>query len=278
MDIVATTVQLRQRLAAAGRVVLVPTMGNLHAGHLHLMEVARTHGDIVVASLFVNRLQFAPNEDFDRYPRTFDADCAAMVRAGVNVLFAPQEGDMYPVTQQYRVSPPPLGTDLEGAFRPGFFEGVCTVVLKLFNLVQPAVAVFGEKDRQQLAIIRGMVEQFNLPIQIVGVQTVRADDGLALSSRNGYLTAAQRQEAPTLYRTLKQVAAALKASAADIGKVEQEARNELTARGWKVDYVTVRRASDLAIPAQGERPARVVLAAATLGTTRLIDNVDIVAS
>jgi pantoate--beta-alanine ligase len=278
MDIVATTVQLRQRLAAAGRVVLVPTMGNLHAGHLHLMEVARTHGDIVVASLFVNRLQFAPNEDFDRYPRTFDADCAAMVQAGVNVLFAPHEGDMYPVPQQYRVSPPALGTDLEGAFRPGFFEGVCTVVLKLFNLVQPAVAVFGEKDRQQLAIIRGMVEQFNLPIQIVGVQTVRANDGLALSSRNGYLTAAQRQEAPTLYRTLRQVAAALKASAADIGKVEQEARNELTARGWKVDYVTVRRASDLAIPAQGERPARVVLAAATLGTTRLIDNVDIVAS
>jgi pantoate--beta-alanine ligase len=278
MDIVATAAQLRQRLAAAGRVALVPTMGNLHAGHLRLMEIARTHGDTVVASLFVNRLQFAPNEDFDRYPRTFDADCAAMVRAGVGVLFAPQESAMYPVPQQYRVSPPPLGADLEGAFRPGFFDGVCTVVLKLFNLVQPAVAIFGEKDRQQLAIIRGMVEQFNLPIEIVGVPTVRADDGLALSSRNSYLTAAERLEAPTLYRTLQRMARALKAGASDTSKVEHEAREELLARGWKVDYVTVRRASDLAIPAPGEQSACVVLAAATLGTTRLIDNVDVAAS
>jgi pantoate--beta-alanine ligase len=184
---------------------------------------------------------------------------------------------MYPVPQQYRVSPPPLGADLEGAFRPGFFDGVCTVVLKFFNLVQPAVAVFGEKDRQQLTIIRGMVEQFNLPIEIVGVQTVRADDGLALSSRNGYLTAAERLEAPTLHRTLQQVAAALNAAAPDNSKVELVARDELTARGWKVDYVTVRRATDLAVPAPGERSARVVLAAATLGTTRLIDNVDVAA-
>jgi pantoate--beta-alanine ligase len=278
MDIVASVAQLRQRLAAASRVVLVPTMGNLHAGHLHLMEVARGHGDVVVASLFINRLQFGPNEDFDRYPRTFDADCAAMVRAEVDVLFAPQESVMYPVPQQYRVSPPPLGVDLEGAFRPGFFDGVCTVVLKLFNLVQPAVAVFGEKDRQQLAILRGMVEQFNLPIEIVGVSTVRADDGLALSSRNGYLTAEQRQEAPALYRTLRQAAATLAMGAADVSRVALEAREELSARGWKVDYVTVRRASDLAIPASGERAARVVLAAATLGTTRLIDNVDVAAS
>ena len=184
-------------------------MGNLHEGHLKLCRIAREHGDVVVASIFVNRLQFGPNEDFDRYPRTFDADRAGLEREGVDVLFAPLEQEMYPTPQVYRVQPPPLADELEGAFRPGFFDGVCTVVLKLFNLVQPDVAVFGKKDRQQLKIVRGMVQQFNLPIEIVPAETVRADDGLALSSRNGYLSPAERAEAPNLYRVLRGIADAI---------------------------------------------------------------------
>jgi pantoate--beta-alanine ligase len=275
MDIISSASALRNRLASAGRIVLVPTMGNLHAGHLQLMDVARARGDTLVASLFVNRLQFGPNEDFDRYPRTFDADCEGLTRAGVDVLFAPRERDMYPVPQRYRVLPPPMANELEGAFRPGFFDGVCTVVLKLFNLVQPEVAVFGKKDRQQLVVIEGMVEQFNLPIEIVGAPTVRADDGLALSSRNGYLTPTERAEAPALHRALQQVVKALEGDVDDVLPPEQKAAESLTARGWNVDYVAVRRASDLGVPGPGNVGARVVLAAAKLGTTRLIDNVDV---
>lgn len=275
MDVITADAPLRQRLRAARRVVLVPTMGNLHAGHLELMRIARERGDVVVASLFVNRLQFAPHDDFDRYPRTFDADCAALAAAQVDVLFAPDEHVMYPVAQHYRVQPPALANELEGAFRPGFFAGVCTVVLKLFNLVQPGIAVFGRKDRQQLAILAGMVEQFNLPIEIVGVPTVRAGDGLALSSRNGYLTDAQRAEAPALHRALQDVAARLSGDAGHVAQPERLAHEALAARGWKVDYIAVRRAADLALPAAGERTTRVVLGAATLGTTRLIDNIDV---
>ena len=196
MDIVTTAAELAQRLKGAGRVAFVPTMGNLHDGHLSLCRIARQHGDAVVTSIFVNRLQFGPNEDFDRYPRTLDADRAGLEREGVDVLFAPNEQEMYPTPQVYRVQPPPLADELEGASRPGFFHGVCTVVLKLFNLVQPDVAVFGKKDRQQLKIVRGMVQSFNMPIQIVPAETVRAPDGLALSSRNTYLTPAERAEAP----------------------------------------------------------------------------------
>ena len=187
MKICHTAADLARELAGAGRIAFVPTMGNLHEGHLALTRLARAKGDAVVASIFVNRLQFGPNEDFDRYPRTMEADRAGLERMGVDALFAPNEHEMYPVPQLYRVKPPPLGEELEGAFRPGFFDGVCTVVLKLFNLVRPQVAVFGKKDRQQLKIVRGMVQQFNLPIEIVGCETVRAEDGLALSSRNGYL-------------------------------------------------------------------------------------------
>ena len=189
MKIVRTAAELSDHLAGAERVAFVPTMGNLHDGHLSLCRIARQHGDAVVTSIFVNRLQFGPNEDFDRYPRTIEADRAGLEREGVDVLFAPIEQEMYPTPQVYRVQPPPLADELEGAFRPGFFDGVCTVVLKLFNLVQPDVAVFGKKDRQQLKIVRGMVQQFNMPIQIVPAETIRADDGLALSSRNNYLTA-----------------------------------------------------------------------------------------
>jgi len=272
MDTISTAAELRRRLAGAGRVAFVPTMGNLHEGHLALMHLARRHGDAVVASIFVNRLQFAPNEDFDRYPRTMEADKAGLVGAGVDVLFAPEEREMYPVPQAYRVQPEPLAEDLEGASRPGFFHGVCTVVLKLFNLVGPDVAVFGKKDRQQLEIVKGMVRQFNMPIEIVPGETVRAADGLALSSRNNYLSAAERAEAPNLHRVLRGVAGALSGGRRDYAAMESAACAELAGRGWKPDYVAVRDAG-LRVPA-GEASTFIVLGAARLGTTRLIDNVD----
>jgi len=274
LDIVDTAGALRARLAAAGPVAFVPTMGSLHAGHLQLMRRARREAGTVVASIFVNRLQFAPGEDFERYPRTFDADCASLRGERVDVLFAPRDGEMYPAPQRYRVAPPALAGELEGAYRPGFFEGVCTVVLKLLNLVQPDVAVFGAKDRQQLEIVRGMVEDFNLPVRIVEVATERADDGLALSSRNAYLSDAQRREAPALHHALQAAARALTAGERNFSRIENDARATLSARGWKVDYVSVRERAGLAVPEVGAAAqALVVLAAATLGTTRLIDNV-----
>jgi len=279
MEIATTAAELHNFLADAGTVAFVPTMGNLHQGHLQLMRIAREHGDTVVASVFVNRLQFGPNEDFDRYPRTFEADCDGLRREGVDVLFVPQEQEMYPTPQVYRVQPPPLADELEGAFRPGFFGGVCTVVLKLFNLVQPDAAVFGKKDRQQLKIVRGMVQQFNLPIEIVPAETVRADDGLALSSRNNYLTPDERREAPHLYRVLRGIAEAIIAGRTDYANLEAAGRAELAARGWKVDYVAIRHGLALRFPhPEGfDHPnLLIVLAAATLGTTRLIDNVDVV--
>ena len=279
MDIIRTSAELARRLDRAGRVAFVPTMGNLHEGHLTLCRIAREHGDAVVSSIFVNRLQFGPNEDFDRYPRTFDADSAGLVREGVDVLFAPLDQEMYPTPQSYRVQPPPLADELEGAFRPGFFGGVCTVVLKLFNLVQPDVAVFGKKDRQQLKIVRGMVQQFNLPIEIVPAETVRADDGLALSSRNGYLSADERREAPNFYRVLRGIADAIVAGRSDYANLEASGRAELSARGWKVDYVAIRHGLALRIPhPEGfDHPnLLIVLGAATLGATRLIDNVDVI--
>lgn len=275
MDIVTTAAELRVRLAAAGRIAFVPTMGNLHAGHLQLMRHARGAGDTVVASIFVNRLQFAPHEDFDRYPRTFAADCDGLRREGVDVLFAPQDSEMYPQPQTYRVTPPPLGDELEGAFRPGFFEGVCTVVLKLFNLVRPDAAVFGAKDRQQLEIVRGMVREFNLPIGILGAPTVRADDGLALSSRNGYLSAEERNEAPALQRALRRAADTLAGGDTAYTRIEAATTAALADRGWKVDYVAVRETAGLGVPRPGAAvppDALVVLGAATLGATRLIDN------
>jgi pantoate--beta-alanine ligase len=279
MDIVTTQADLSKRLAGAGRVAFVPTMGNLHAGHLSLCRIARSHGDVVVTSIFVNRLQFGPNEDFDRYPRTMEADRAGLERENVDVLFAPTDQEMYPTPQVYRVQPPPLGDELEGASRQGFFNGVCTVVLKLFNLVQPDVAVFGKKDRQQLKIVRGMVQSFNMPIQIVPAETVRADDGLALSSRNTYLSPAERAEAPNLYRVLREIADAIAAGRTDYANLESAGRMELARRGWKVDYVAVRHGLALRIPhPEGyDHPnLLIVLGAATLGTTRLIDNVDVI--
>ncbi|HJU21583.1 MAG TPA: pantoate--beta-alanine ligase [Casimicrobiaceae bacterium] len=279
MEIIRSAEALRERLKRAGRVAFVPTMGNLHEGHLSLMRIARRNGDCVVASIFVNRLQFGPNEDFDRYPRTFDADGAKLERENVDVLFAPSEQDMYPTPQVYRVQPPPVGDELDGAFRPGFFNGVCTVVLKLFNMVQPDVAVFGKKDRQQLKIVRGMVQQFNLPIQIVPGETIRADDGLALASRNTYLSPVERTEAPRLYRSLRYIADEIAGGRTDYANLEAAGRAELARHGWKVDYIAVRNGIGLRIPhPEGfDHPnLLIVLGAATLGVTRLIDNVDVV--
>jgi len=279
MDLIQTAEALRERLERAKEVAFVPTMGNLHEGHLSLMRLGKRHADCVVASIFVNRLQFGPNEDFDRYPRTFESDCAKLESEGVDVLFAPHEHEMYPTPQVYRVQPPPVGDELDGAFRPGFFNGVCTVVLKLFNLVQPDYAVFGKKDRQQLKLVRGMVQQFNLPIQIVPGETVRSGDGLALSSRNNYLSPSERNEAPRLYQTLRGVADAIASGRTDYANLEAAGRADLARHGWKVDYIAVRNGIGLRIPhPEGfDHPnLLIVLGAATLGTTRLIDNVDVI--
>ena len=274
MQIHSSIADLRAALKGRGRVVFVPTMGNLHAGHISLMEQARAHGDTVVASIFVNRLQFGPNEDFDKYPRTFQADCDKLAAAGVDVLFAPTEADLYPEPQEYTVEPPAIQNILDGEFRPGHFRGVATVVLKLFNIVQPQAALFGKKDYQQLMVIRNMTRQLALPIKIVGGETVRADDGLALSSRNAYLSEAERAEAPHLYRLLNEIRSAIRAGETDTVKLENAAISALTAAGWKTDYVAVRQQADLAMPKDVNAPL-VVLAASRLGNTRLIDNIEI---
>lgn len=275
MQIHPTIAGLRAALAGAGRVAFVPTMGNLHDGHLDLMRQARQHADVVVASIFVNRLQFGPREDFDKYPRTFEQDCAKLTEAGVDHLFAPDEQEMYPTPQRYHVVPDAAHTDiLEGAVRPGHFGGVATVVLKLFNIVRPQVALFGKKDYQQLMVLSNMVRELALPIEIIPGETIRADDGLALSSRNGYLSAAERAEAPRLNRQLVSIGERVRAGERNFLRLETEAMAELAAHGWHPDYVTVRRRSDLQPPA-GDDAALVVLAAARLGTTRLIDNLEI---
>ena len=279
MKIISTIEELRDQLRGQLRTAFVPTMGNLHEGHLSLMRLARKHGDPVVASIFVNRLQFGPNEDFDKYPRTFQNDVEKLEKEGVYVLFAPTERDLYPEPQEYRVRPPDgLGNMLEGEFRPGFFGGVTTVVLKLFSCVQPRVAVFGKKDYQQLMIVRNMSRQFALPTDIIAAETFRAEDGLALSSRNGYLSVAERAEAPVLYRLLNRVADEVRNGAHDAVKLEKEAMSELAKRGWQPDYIAIRRRADLEPPRPEDMPqkdALVVLAAAKLGTTRLIDNLEI---
>lgn len=280
MLIAHTVDELRQALAGRPRPAFVPTMGNLHAGHLALVRQAQAwavpRGAPVVASIFVNRLQFAPHEDFDRYPRTLAADAAALEGAGCSLLFAPDEAELYPEPQTCRVTPPPaLAEVLEGSFRPGFFEGVCTVVLKLFNLVQPGQAVFGKKDYQQLAVVRAMVRQLALPVEVDAGETVRDADGLALSSRNGYLGAAERAEAVRLSQVLRAAADALTAGATDLTAVEAQAMATLRRHGWQPDYVALRRRQDLAPPTAGDGPGDcVVLGAARIGATRLIDNLE----
>ena len=274
MQIHAAISDLRAALRNTGKIVFVPTMGNLHAGHIELMKTARAFGDTVVASVFVNRLQFAPSEDFDTYPRTFNADCEKLQAAGVDVLFAPTEADLYPEPQLYQVMPPDAHNWLEGEFRPTHFRGVATVVLKLFNIVQPQVAIFGKKDYQQLMVLRNMTHQLALPIEIVGGETVRADDGLALSSRNGYLSPAERAEAPRLSRLLRGIGDAIKQGERDFAKLERAVTVELAANGWQTDYVAVRRQADLDLPTAKDT-ALVALAASRLGSTRLIDNIEI---
>jgi pantoate--beta-alanine ligase len=267
--------ELRAELAGSRDTAFVPTMGNLHEGHLALVRQARERGGPVVASVFVNRLQFAPHEDFDRYPRTLPRDCELLEGAGCDIVFAPDEREMYPEPQGYKVHPPAALADiLEGHFRPGFFTGVCTVVMKLFQIVQPAAAYFGKKDYQQCLVIRGMVRQFGMPIEIVAGETVRAGDGLALSSRNGYLAPAERAEAVVLAAQLREVAGAVHAGRRDWAAIEQAAMQALSARGWQPDYVAVRRREDLA-PQVAEGDPLVVVAAARIGNTRLIDNLEL---
>jgi pantoate--beta-alanine ligase len=283
MKIISDINELRDHLRGQNRTSFVPTMGNLHEGHLSLMRLARQHGDPVVASIFVNRLQFGPNEDFDSYPRTMQADIDKLEQEGVYVLFAPTEKDLYPQPQEYRVDPPQqLGDILEGEFRPGFFKGVCTVVLKLFSCVQPRVAVFGKKDYQQLMIVRQMASQFALPVEIVPAETIRAEDGLALSSRNLYLSASERAEAPELQRQLstmrEQVLGLKEKTVSALMDIEAKALTQMQTRGWKPDYMAIRQQRDLAKPTQANLDsgqALVIVTAAKLGKTRLIDNLEI---
>jgi pantoate--beta-alanine ligase len=276
MKLIHTIAELRAAVGA-GRAAFVPTMGNLHAGHLALVAQAREVGGPdapVVVSLFVNRLQFLPHEDFDRYPRTLEADCAQLAAQGhCDVVFAPDEHELYPEPQGYKVVPPPELADLlEGQFRPGFFTGVCTVVHKLFNLVQPAHAVFGKKDYQQLMVLRRMVAQMGLPIAVHGGETLRSPEGLALSSRNQYLSAEQKAQALQLRAALKGLIDEWQAGLRDRERMEGEALDRLAAQGWEPDYLTLRRQHDLG-PARSGEPL-VALGAARLGSTRLIDNLE----
>lgn len=278
MLVVHTIAALRAALPVPGACAFVPTMGNLHDGHLALVRQAASHGLPVVVSIFVNRLQFAPHEDFDRYPRTLERDCALLQPAGCNIVFAPDEHELYPQPQSYKVLPDPALADvLEGHFRPGFFTGVSTVVMKLFNAVQPRIALFGKKDYQQLLVIRRMTQQFALPIVIEAAETSRADDGLALSSRNGYLSSDERAHATELAQALRTLADRFAGGVAPLALLETQAVQALAALGWHPDYLTVRRQTDLSAPSSGDKQrqgAWVALGAARLGATRLIDNIE----
>jgi pantoate--beta-alanine ligase len=274
LDVIHTVAELRKRLKGESSVAFVPTMGNLHAGHLTLVEIAGRHGQCVVASIFVNRLQFEPGGDFDRYPRTLARDCELLAKAGCHVVFAPDEREMYPEPQEIHVTPPKSAAQLCGDFRPGHFQGVATVVSKLFNIVAPHVAVFGKKDYQQLHVIRQLEKQLDFGIDIVGGETVRDADGLALSSRNGYLTPEERAKAPQLQHELRKVKAAIEAGSRRYQRHEELAAAALSTAGWKVDYVALRNRSHLA-PPKPHDTALVVLGAAWLGKTRLIDNLEI---
>jgi pantoate--beta-alanine ligase len=280
MKIIHNIAEFQAWRRSVSDLAFVPTMGNLHAGHLSLVAAAKQHAQHVAVSIFVNRLQFGQGEDFDAYPRTHEADIAQLIAAGVDVLFLPTEATLYPNTvQAYQVEPPEMQSRLEGAFRPGHFRGVATVVLKLFNIVQPNVACFGRKDFQQLAIIQGMVADLNVPVRLVAVDTGRASDGLALSSRNGYLSPEQRAIAPQLYQTLCGVRSAILAGEGDFDELCAQAARQLTAQGWVVDYLTVCDAHQLLPLAKHTLDApkeKVILATARLGKTRLLDNLEFV--
>jgi pantoate--beta-alanine ligase len=273
MDVIVPSADLRTRLLNERGIAFVPTMGNLHAGHIALVEQARQHGQCVVVSIFVNPLQFGVTEDLANYPRTLQADLEKLSEAGADVVFTPTDVDLYPQPQTVQIEPPAIANELCGAHRPGHFRGVCTVVAKLYNLVRPDIAVFGKKDFQQLFILREMTRQFDFPITIVAGETVREADGLAMSSRNGYLKHEQRVEAPRLYGVLKQVVTAVQGGRHDFPAIQAQTAQYLTMLGWMVDYIEVRSAATLA-PAVAEDQALVVLGAARLGKTRLIDNIE----
>ncbi|HMK15158.1 MAG TPA: pantoate--beta-alanine ligase [Burkholderiales bacterium] len=274
MEVVSTIDALRARLEGERKIAFVPTMGNLHEGHLTLMKLARQHAPCVVASIFVNRLQFGPTEDFAQYPRTLEEDCAKLKSCKVDIAFTPDENVLYPVPQRVMVDLPPVANELCGKFRPGHFRGVATVVLKLFNIVQPQTAVFGKKDYQQLFIIRELVRELNLPIEIISAETARDANGLALSSRNSYLSAAERLEAARLYQTLVYIKEQIESGERDFGELQEKAEKKLDSHGWRVDYVAVRKSLTME-PAQATDKALVVLGAAWLGKIRLIDNLEV---
>ncbi|HOB03447.1 MAG TPA: pantoate--beta-alanine ligase [Casimicrobium huifangae] len=274
MEVIHTVAELRKYLQGVPNNVFVPTMGNLHEGHLRLVEEAAPRGACTVVSIFVNRLQFGPREDFDRYPRTLADDCRKLESIDCDVVFAPDEQELYPEPQTYTVQPSGIEDILEGAVRPGHFRGVATVVLKLFNMVQPHAAVFGKKDYQQCLVLQTMARQLALPVEIILAETVRAEDGLALSSRNQYLSAAERAEAPRLYRVLQEVRDAVRTGTHSWATIEAEAMTELERHGWRPDYITVRRRADL-LPPKDEDRELVILGAARLGTPRLLDNLEL---
>ena len=275
MEVITTTKELRERLKRESQVACVPTMGNIHDGHLSLVRIAREHAPVTVTTIFVNRLQFGQGEDFEKYPRTFEDDCVKLEAEGNTIVFAPDEKQMYPEPQVFYIDLPKIANKLEGRFRPGHFRGMATVVLKLFNTVQPQVAVFGKKDYQQLAIVRHMVDQFALPITIIPAETVRAEDGLALSSRNRFLSPAERIEAIRLRQSIMQVKDAVESGDRNFIAMEYAAGALLARHDWKVDYVVVRTRRGLRPEPQDKE--LVVLGAAKLGTTRLIDNQEILA-
>lgn len=274
MDVIHTVSDLRKRLQGEPSIALVPTMGNLHAGHISLVDIAHRHGKCVVASIFVNRLQFEPGGDFDRYPRTLPRDCGFLEKAGCHVAFVPDEKEMYPMPQEIVLTPPKLAEQLCGDFRPGHFQGVVTVVAKLFNIVAPHAAIFGKKDYQQLHVIRALDKQLNFAIEIVGGETIRESDGLAMSSRNSYLTPEERAKAPQLHRELEAIGDLVRGGAHRFQRHEEMAVANLTMAGWRVDYVALRNRSELAAPHPKDTEL-VVLGAAWLGKTRLIDNLEV---
>ena len=280
MDIVTTIAAVREHVRAWHReglkVAFVPTMGNLHAGHVSLIEAARRHGERFVASIFVNPMQFGPNEDFAHYPRTPREDERMLTAAGCNLMFMPEVTEIYPhgAERATRVEVPGLSRILEGEFRPGHLEGVSTVVAKLFHIVDPDVAVFGAKDYQQLTVIRRMVDDLCMPVKIIAAPTVRDTDGLAMSSRNQYLSAEERKLAPTIYQTLRAAVQRIGSGDADFAAIEREGYHALESAGFRPDYFAVRQADTLLTPAAGSREL-VVLTAARLGKARLIDNVQV---
>ncbi len=274
MEIITDISSLRARLKSESSIAFVPTMGGLHEGHMSLVRLAQQKSNCVVVSIFINRLQFAPTDDFDRYPRVLANDCEQLRNQNTDVVFAPDDNGLYPVRQEFMLEPPPVAEILEGEFRPGFFRGVATVVLKLFNIVQPQVAMFGKKDYQQLHIMRELVRQFNLPIEIIAGETMRTPDNLALSSRNCYLSEKELVEAVRLYRALSQIRYEIEGGNRNFHALEENAKEDLHNRGWKVDYIAVQQ-RDTLVPAHEDDENWVILGAAWLGKTRLIDNLEV---